>query len=253
MHIAHARPATTSRTLGWRLGLGAAAVALASASWAQPADDRARGDAPGHSPMQQRSPGGLMPGQDLPRSPDGQRAAGQLADADREFLQQAAQNNHAELQASRTALDRSQNAEVRKFAQHMVEEHTRAGQQLEQLARAQGLDLPDGASLMHKGKHGLLMATTGASFDRRYSDTMGREAHRQNIELYEQAEREARDPEVKAFAAQALPMLRRHLELAQALPSGDEGNNAARDQGGGATPGVGTGGGAGSPGGQTGG
>jgi len=152
-------------------------------------------------------------------------ARAQLAPADAEFLKDAAQNVHTEIEGSKLALDKAVNVQVKGFAQQMVDDHTRAGEELAALAAAKGVEVPSGPSLIQKGKIKLLSATDGASFDRRYASSMGVSAHEDNIKLFQKAANNATDPDVKAFAEKTLPTLQHHLQMAQDL------NDVAKKEG----------------------
>jgi putative membrane protein len=140
-----------------------------------------------------------------------------LSSNDRDFLEQAAQNGHAEISASRLALEKTRNEQVRSFAQRMVDDHTRANEELRTLAMSKRVELPTEPSLLQKGKEMLISGLSDDSFDRRYVNQMGVEAHEDNIELFEKTSREAQDPDVKAYATKSLPALRSHLEAARGL------------------------------------
>jgi putative membrane protein len=148
----------------------------------------------------------------------------QLARADRGFLEQAAQNGHAEIEASRLAVQKSGDPQVKRFAQTMIDEHTRMGQELQALARSKGMDVPQEPSMMQKARLKLLSTSDGDDFTRRYVDSFGLEAHRDTIKLFQEAARDAQDPEVKAFASRGMPALQRHLTMAGELPQGKGGN-----------------------------
>jgi putative membrane protein len=79
--------------------------------------------------------------------------------------------------------------------------------------------VPDNPSVAQRGKLKMLSTADGATFDRRYAESMGVEAHRDTIALFEKAAKSAQDRDVKAFAQKALPNLREHLKMAQALPA----------------------------------
>lgn len=143
--------------------------------------------------------------------------ADNLAESDQEFLEQAAQNGHAELSASRLALNKARNPQVRAFAQHMIDDHTRVDEELRSLAASKNYSPPQEPSLLQKGKEKILSAMGDESFDRRYVNQMGVDAHEETVALFEKAAREARDPEVKAFAVKHLPSLREHLQKAREL------------------------------------
>lgn len=143
----------------------------------------------------------------------------QLDRADRNFIENAAHNGHAEVEASRMALQKARSPQIKEFAQKMVADHTKANEELAALARARGVTPPTEPSLVQKGKQKLMLdMADGEDFDRRYAESMGIEAHQNTIELFEKASREVKDPELRAFAANKLPTLRHHLEMARQLP-----------------------------------
>lgn len=141
-----------------------------------------------------------------------------LQRADRDFLEKAAHSGHAEVESSQLALQKATHPEVKAFAEHMVKDHTQANQELAALAQSRGVKVPDGPSLVQKGKLKLLSTADGEDFDRRYAQSMGVEAHRETIELFEKAANHSTDAEIKAFATKTLPKLREHLQMAEKLP-----------------------------------
>ncbi|MCW7539245.1 DUF4142 domain-containing protein [Aquabacterium sp. A7-Y] len=144
-------------------------------------------------------------------------AAQGLQKSDVAFLKQAAQNNHAEVESSKVAQTKASHADVKAFAARMIEDHTKAGDELKALAASKGVEVPDEASVMQKAKTKVLSAMDGDKFDRRYVDEMGVDAHQETIKLFTRAAAEAKDAEVKAFAGKTLPSLQHHLKTAQEL------------------------------------
>lgn len=140
-----------------------------------------------------------------------------LAQRDQAFLEQAAQNGHAELSAGRLALTKARNPQVQAYAQRMIDDHTRIGEELLTLATARNYKPPNEPSMLQKGKEMVIGGMADDTFDRRYVHQMGVEAHMDTIRLFEKAANDAQDPEVKAFAARNLPGLRQHLEVAKDL------------------------------------
>lgn len=141
----------------------------------------------------------------------------QLTHKDTAFLKSAAEAGHMEVQGSQLALQKSANADVKQFAQQMVDDHTKAGQAVASLALSKGLTVPAEATLVQKGKLKVLEARDGASFDRHYAESVGVAAHKDTIKLFEKAAKESDDADVKALAAQTLPTLQHHLQSAQQL------------------------------------
>jgi putative membrane protein len=142
---------------------------------------------------------------------------GKLSRADIAFLKQAAQNGHAEVESSKLAVTKASHTQVKGFAQQMVDDHTKANQELAALASSKGVDVPKEPSVAQKAKMKVLESADGANFDKRYADSMGVAAHRDTLKLFQKAAAGATDPDVKAFAAKTLPTLQHHLQMAQDL------------------------------------
>jgi putative membrane protein len=140
-----------------------------------------------------------------------------LPHADADFLKQAAQNGHAEVEGSQLALGKAVSPEVKAFAEKMVEEHTRSGEELKALAASKGVTVSDSSSIAQKAKLKLLSARDGASFDKHYADSLGLKAHQDTVKLFQKASDEAKDPDVKAFATKTLPVLQHHLDMSRDL------------------------------------
>jgi putative membrane protein len=146
-------------------------------------------------------------------------AESKLDGNDRDFLENAAQAGHMEVEGSKLALEKSRNAEVKAFAQKMVDDHGKAGQQLAALAKKKGYDAPTEPSLVQQAK----LKTLGLrdeGFDKAYAESIGVSAHEDAVKLFQQAANEAKDPEVKQFATETLPTLEQHLQMAKTLDQG---------------------------------
>lgn len=153
-----------------------------------------------------------------PATPGGQApAATNKLDSDaRGFLSEAAESGHLEIAASKMALEKSQNAEVKQFAQKMIDDHTKVGQQLEALAKSKGYEPPKDPSLMQTAKLKAL-GLRDEGFDKAYADEIGVGAHEDAVKLFEKASKDVKDPEVKQFAIETLPHLQEHLQAAKNL------------------------------------
>ncbi|MGE0351040.1 DUF4142 domain-containing protein [Hydrogenophaga sp.] len=152
-----------------------------------------------------------------------------LETPDQDFLEQAAHNARAEMSAGRLALTKARHPRVRTFAQRMIDEHTLIDTDLRALATDHGFDPPQEPSALQKGKEMMIGGLGDDTFDRRYMNQMGVEAHTSYIQLFENAARDARHPDVKAFASRHLRTLREHLEIARSLKAEvDRGNTPAK-------------------------
>jgi putative membrane protein len=144
-----------------------------------------------------------------------------LSSADESFVSQAAQNGFAEIETGKLAMEKASDAKVKEFAKHMIDDHTQANEELKTLTTSKGVEIPDDPSLLQRGKAMLMLKTaSGATFDRRYAESMGVQAHEDNIKLFEKAAGSAEDADVKAYAQKSLPKLQAHLKMAQELVNG---------------------------------
>jgi putative membrane protein len=140
-----------------------------------------------------------------------------LSAADKDFLLKAAQGGQAEVETSKLAASKATSPEVKSFAAQMVTDHTKANDELKALASSKGVTLPSEPSTRQKAGLKKLEAATGADFDHKYADSMGVGAHRETVALFKKASTSSQDADVKAWAAQTLPTLERHLKMAEDL------------------------------------
>lgn len=139
--------------------------------------------------------------------------------ADSHFLQKAAQAGNFEVKASEMALKKTKNADVQAFAQHMVDDHKKAGEELKALADKKKVKVSAEPSFTQKTSLMLLEKKDGKNFDSKYAEDVGVDAHESTIKLFEKVAKSGDDPEVKEFANKTLPTLNHHLEQAKALES----------------------------------
>jgi putative membrane protein len=144
-------------------------------------------------------------------------SAKDISMGDKRFLKNAAEAGHFEVQGSKLALKKSKDAEILKFAKMMTEDHTQASMKLKDLATKRNVELPTEPSLMQQAKIKYLETRDGVKFDKSYATHIGVAAHEQAVELFEDAAEDAEDADIKKFAADTLPVLRKHLEDAKRI------------------------------------
>lgn len=137
-----------------------------------------------------------------------------MASSQDNFWTKAAQGGMAEVQFSQLALQKSQNAEVKNFAERMVTDHAKANNELKALAAKKNVTLPTEMDAAHQSRLNELKGMTGAEFDRAYVETMVAD-HQASVQLFENQADEKNDPDSSAFAQKTLPTLRMHLEAIQ--------------------------------------
>lgn len=139
-----------------------------------------------------------------------------LAPADRRFLLQAGRSGVAEVEAGRLAAQKATNPAVKQFAQHMVDEHGKANEELKRLASAKGVAVPSTLHPTDKATMKRLQQASGNRFDEIYVKEQ-RVAHQTAVTLFQQVAKNGIDPDVKAFAQNGLPSLQKHLQMVSAI------------------------------------
>lgn len=136
---------------------------------------------------------------------------------DHEMLEDLAHAHLAEIEASRIALDKTRNAQVRGFAQQMIDEHGKALQELQQLGQKKQLSVPGETDFQHRAIATALRLLSGDTFDTQYIRQVGVNDHRRSVDLLMRMQQTAHDPELQALAARLLPVVQRHLAQAREL------------------------------------
>ncbi|MFJ4067228.1 DUF4142 domain-containing protein [Pseudomonas sp. NPDC089996] len=132
-----------------------------------------------------------------------------------DFVEAATEAGIAETVTGNLAMEKSQNSDIKAFAQQMVTDHTKANQKLGDIARTLDISVPDEAALTDKVKK-MILEWRDESFDKSYVNNQV-DAHEKAVELFKKEAASSDKPELKAFASETLPTLEHHLEKAKAL------------------------------------
>jgi putative membrane protein len=141
-----------------------------------------------------------------------------ISDVDRQFVNKAGTDGLAEVELGRLATQRAARPAVRSFGERMVTDHGRANAELAALARSKGLTVPMALDPSAQAMRDRLSSLNGADFDRAYMSEMVRD-HTEDVALFERQTQVSTDPDIKAWTARSLPMLREHLALARQVNS----------------------------------
>jgi putative membrane protein len=144
----------------------------------------------------------------------GGKPAENLSTADNHFFKVVSNANQTEIQSSQLALSQSQNPRVRQLAQQMIDDHTKAQNQLQSLASSKGAVLPQQLDSIHQGMVNNLQNKSGSDFDKAYVQTQVT-AHHDTIANVQAESSNGSDSDVKSMADQLLPQLRMHLQMAE--------------------------------------
>lgn len=131
------------------------------------------------------------------------------------FVQNASIGNQFEIQSSQLALEKSQNDDIRQFAQRMIDDHTKAAQDLNSaVASARDPDVPAPDTQLDRKHQNLLdklNQASGSDFDKQYVKDQVK-AHHEAVSLFREYANHGDNPSLKNFASQTLPTLESHQQ-----------------------------------------
>ena len=146
--------------------------------------------------------------------------------SDKDFVTKAGQAGIAEVAAGRMAKENGQSPGVKTFADRMITDHSKAGDELKSVAVKSGVTVPTTSSAEQKQAAQKLASLKGADFDKAYAAQMVKD-HEGAVALFEKEASAGSDADLKAFAGKTLPTLQEHLKMAKALPAGAMGGGSA--------------------------
>lgn len=154
-------------------------------------------------------------------------ATSPLNKADQKIVMDMARANMAEIEAGKIAVSKSQNAEVKAYAQRMIDDHTKALADVTTLAQNKGVTLPTELDSKHKAMAAKLNKLEGDAFDRGYMKQAGVADHTKVHAMLKKDSARAKDPDVKALAAKMMPTVEEHLTSAKGMPKSKGGGGMA--------------------------
>ena len=159
-----------------------------------------------------------------------------ISAGDRDFVEDMTIGGMAEVELGRMAMERGASPEVKRFGDMMVKDHSKAGDELKQVAMQHSIPMPAALDQKHQDLKTTLSNLRGAEFDREYMKAMvdGHEDVVDRLQTRASEDRFGDDKgEVKPersdnpvegalnqWAAKALPTVRHHLDEAKRINDG---------------------------------
>lgn len=146
---------------------------------------------------------------------------------DVEWLKTSAEGDIFEIQGGQLALKKSSNPAVIKLAQTLISDHTQSLHETQQVASKLGISLPTDPSPTEKWELEEVSEMSGATFNHDYSELEVLD-HMQDIQETQDEVDMGCNPMVRDLAKSDIPMLQKHLQLAQQAlqASGPEPHNS---------------------------
>lgn len=157
-------------------------------------------------------------------------ANGGVPTADRHFMDKAAQGGMAEVELGQLAQQNGQSQDVKDFGKRMVTDHSKANDQLKQLATQKGVSLPTTLDSKDQATKDRLSKLQGSAFDKAYMHDMVMD-HKKDVAEFKHESTAAHDPDLKNWAGQTLPTLESHLQEAEKIAPATAGSAMGKNSG----------------------
>jgi putative membrane protein len=210
----------TSGTSGSSSSMGDAAANKENAAGKTPANEAGKMSPTGENSTSSVKPPTSGASGTAGSSASGAAASGSVSKSDQKMMKDLAEANMAEIEAAKLAQQKSSSEEVKNFAQKMIDDHTKASDQLQQLAQAKSVTLPTDLDSKHKAEIKKLSALSGDKFDKRYMSQGGVSDHRKAHALLGRIEKNAKDSDLKTLASNLMPTINDHWQMAKQIRSG---------------------------------
>lgn len=143
-------------------------------------------------------------------------AAAPVDEKDADFAVEAANGSMMEVEMGKVAQTKATNPRVKNFAEMLVNDHTKAGENLKSIAASKNITLPMTMGEDAQKKMADLNKKNGKDFDKAYMDMM-LDDHKADVDKFKDAANDCKDADLKNFAMQTLPTLQMHLDSAKAI------------------------------------
>ncbi len=148
--------------------------------------------------------------------PSSLSAGAQIDASARRFMQQVAVDGMTEVRLGEIASKNGSSDAVKEFGQRMVTDHSKANNELMQLAQSKGVTLPTSLDSKHQAMVAKFSSLHGAAFDSAYAKAMVKD-HRKAVALFQARANNGRNTDLRMWTANTLPTLREHLHMAEQL------------------------------------
>jgi putative membrane protein len=150
------------------------------------------------------------------------------AGSDQQWVMNAARDGLAEVELGRLASEKASSDQIKQFAQKMVDDHSKANDELKSIASGKNITLPTETDAKVKAAVDKLSKLSGEAFDRAFAKDMLSD-HKQAVSAFRTESKSGKDPEIKAFAAKTLPTLEGHLKQAEDLNKSVVGTSGVKE------------------------
>ena len=130
---------------------------------------------------------------------------------DKAFVKKALEGSMAEVQMGQLALQKSNDDQVKQFAQRMVDDHGKMQEQLKPAAEQMGVKVPDGPSKGQMKSMEKMKALSGDAFDQAYIKDMVKD-HKGDDSDFKMEAQSTQNPQLKQLVMQGDQTIQSHLQ-----------------------------------------
>jgi len=153
-------------------------------------------------------------------------ASSQLSSSDMKFIREASQGGIAEVKMGYMGVQNGTSTQVKNLGQKLIQDHTAANKELEQLASQKGAVITPELDAKHQKDLDALSKLSGAEFDKAYIHHAVMD-HEKDIKKFQAAADKATDQDIRAFAQRTLPVLQQHLDMAKSAQNATPGSTTS--------------------------
>lgn len=144
---------------------------------------------------------------------------------DKKFAKDMALTAMVEVELGKLAAQKASKDDIKQLGQKIVDDHTKANDQLKEVASKENISIPDALDSKHQSRIDKLSKLSGEDFDKAYVKEELRD-HQAEVRDFSAEAQSGADPQVKEFASNMLPTLQQELDLVKNLNKSEK--NAAK-------------------------
>ena len=135
-------------------------------------------------------------------------------DKDAEFAVKAADGGMLEVKLGELAQTKGVSKQVKDLGKMMVEDHSKANEELKAFAQAKDISLPSTMSEDCQKIYDKIASKDGKDFDEAFTDHMVKD-HKKDVDAFKKEAENGNDPDIRQWASGKIPTLEHHLDMAK--------------------------------------
>ncbi|HMJ06969.1 MAG TPA: DUF4142 domain-containing protein [Chthoniobacterales bacterium] len=129
------------------------------------------------------------------------------------FIMKAANGGMTEVELGKIAAEKGGSDEVKDFGNQMVKDHSKANDDLKEVAGKMGVEVPAALNAEHKATVDKFSGmTAGAAFDKAYVHEMIKD-HEKDIAEFQAAQKKVKNADLKSFIEKTIPVMQEHFDM----------------------------------------